>query len=525
MHNGEVIRRHPLTTPGEAIANLLTFLPGDQWNLTLNWVDADHLSGSSQAVALTWMALGERNQGRVRYRIRPPSTGRSSPWQEVAASASDVVQGNEKARYLRATLTHLLPSTCYQYQLVETGPQPRKSAHHEYRSHPRDPRVFTFAAYGDSKAQFDVSHELNAAVLKDLGENKSWFVVQGGDFGAEANFREWQAWFNYSPTRRPSRTAYMLSKHVFLPIHGNHENLAPSWFGQFAAPSRSAQGQPSLNNKEAEGRWYSFNYGPAHFVVLTSGEYTNQKWYQRQLGWLREDLAANRLARTEGRTRWTIVSVHHTLFTSGEHLHDLASYGVQPGPENTGSPPLVEILEASGMVDLVIAGHDHDFERSKQIRGYRTETLFEGSHKLRYTRLPGSFVDPHSGRFGSCRQGKGTIYLTLGGAGASQRNMRPLETLGDSSWIAYRKPAPEQGEDASRHPCYHYARIQVSPQRLLVEIIEKDMSHLLAHQGRDDGVEGVIDRIHILGLPRGQVPPKPPAGQVFQKIEQPATFQ
>lgn len=491
MHPGTVFPIRPDTAALGPPIPEARFLPGDPPNLTWNFSHPDRLTGEDQTLSLTWMALHQENQGEVRVQ----AAGRA-PF-VVPAEASDVRQGSEVARYLRAEVEGLPPGSKVSYQARERGPRPRVLPG-TLRTQPADPRVFTFAAYGDSKAQYDVCHELNAALTDDLGEDRSWFVVQGGDFGAEANFREWQAWVHYSPHPSPSRTAKLLASRVFLPVHGNHEHLAPSWFAQFAAPHRASRGMPPLGNAGAEGRWYSFDYGPVHFVVLTSGEYQDQEWYGRQLDWLEADLAADRARRGRGPTRWTVVAVHHTLFTSGEHFEDLADYGLHPGARR----PLVKLLEESQVVDLVIAGHDHDYERSKQIRGFRARQAPDGH--WRYQRDPDAFVDEDSGRFGHCRQGRGTIYLTLGGAGASQRDMRPRQELGDASWIAWRKPDPGRGEQATTHPCYHYARVRVSPQILSVEVVERDMAHLPAHAGRDDGVNGIIDSVRILAQPRSR---------------------
>ena len=79
-------------------------------------------------------------------------------------------------------------------------------------------------------------------------------------------------------------------------------------------------------------------------VILTSMDLT-----PAQYAWLKADLAANP-------TSCTLAYWHHPLFSSGEHGN------------NTVTKPLWQLLQDNG-AELVLTGHDHDYERFARQNG------------------------------------------------------------------------------------------------------------------------------------------------------------
>jgi 3',5'-cyclic AMP phosphodiesterase CpdA len=99
------------------------------------------------------------------------------------------------------------------------------------------------------------------------------------------------------------------------------------------------------------GRYYTRSYGPADIFLLDSsvpglfGPGSSD-----QLTWLDDTLAS-------ATCRWRIVAMHHPPYSSGRH-----------GSTARADELLVPILERRH-VDLVLAGHDHDYERTHPQRG------------------------------------------------------------------------------------------------------------------------------------------------------------
>ncbi len=132
-------------------------------------------------------------------------------------------------------------------------------------------------------------------------------------------------------------------KAITYPAPGNHEYAgghATGYFSYFGA--RAAKG------------YYSFQLGDWHLISLSSS--LDPAAHQAQLAWLQADLAAHP-------ARCTLAYWHHPLYSSGGH----------------GSSPRMReawrLLQAAG-AELVLAGHDHDYERfaPQDADGARSDT-------------------------------------------------------------------------------------------------------------------------------------------------------
>jgi acid phosphatase type 7 len=135
----------------------------------------------------------------------------------------------------------------------------------------------------------------------------------------------------------PYDRSYGRLRQVTRPVPGNHEYLtadAGGYFGYFG----DLAGRPDRG-------YYSFDLGPWHFVALNS-ECTDVGGCGEaspQLAWLRADL-------DQHRTRCALAYWHIPRFSSGEH------------GDHTAYRAMWRTLAAHG-VDLVLAGHDHHYER------------------------------------------------------------------------------------------------------------------------------------------------------------------
>jgi hypothetical protein len=93
------------------------------------------------------------------------------------------------------------------------------------------------------------------------------------------------------------------------------------------------------------GRFYTTSHGPVDFFYLDSsvpGLYGPRA--SEQLEWLDDALASST-------NQWKVVALHHPPYSSGVH-------GSTPGAQER----LVPLLSRHH-VDLVLSGHDHDYER------------------------------------------------------------------------------------------------------------------------------------------------------------------
>ncbi len=181
------------------------------------------------------------------------------------------------------------------------------------------------------------------------------------------------------------------------PATGNHEYATPgaagyySYFGAAAGP---------------RGRgYYSYELGAWHVVVLNSNcSVVSCAATSAQVRWLRADLAAHP-------RRCTLAYWHHPRFSSGFHGND------------TSVAPLWSALYAGG-ADVVLDGHDHDYERFAPqspagrrdlVRGIREFIVGTGGEDQRPFLLPKANSERRSsGTFG-------VLALTLRPTGYSWR--------------------------------------------------------------------------------------------------------
>jgi hypothetical protein len=164
--------------------------------------------------------------------------------------------------------------------------------------------------------------EATAAVL----DNIAGTVFTAGDNVYDSGLAsEFAACYDPSWGRHKSRTR---------PAPGNHETYGTTdmagYFGYFGAAAG-----------EFGKGYYSYNLGAWHVVVINNMIDVSTGSVQEK--WLRSDLAANP-------AQCTVAIWHYPLFSSGDHGN------------NTEMADIWQALYDAG-ADVVITGHDHDYER------------------------------------------------------------------------------------------------------------------------------------------------------------------
>jgi 3',5'-cyclic AMP phosphodiesterase CpdA len=126
---------------------------------------------------------------------------------------------------------------------------------------------------------------------------------------------------------------------------GNHDG------GVHHSDESLAEIEAQLEFLGTPARYYSSRRGPAELFYLDSsspGLFGDGS--STQLEWLDDNLAGST-------SQWKVVLLHHPVHSSGRH-------GSTPGAEEVLQPIL-----SRHKVDLVLAGHDHHYERTVPIEG------------------------------------------------------------------------------------------------------------------------------------------------------------
>ena len=245
------------------------------------------------------------------------------------------------------TLTDLEPTSTYYYRVRRLG---GSSVPFRFRTAPasEDSR-FTFAVVGDSGDGGGAQLE----VARLLGRLRPDLVLHAGDVvyprGAEKDYdRRFFA---------PYRT--LIEEVPIFPVLGNHDvqyRDGAAFLHNF---------YPPLCNPGSTKRFYSFDWGGAHFVALDSELYHDDRGATReeQKTFLEQDLAA-----TLKRRKFAFL--HRSPFSSSRH-----------GGDEKIREDLEPLFVRYG-VDVVFSGHDHAYERTVAIRGVTYVVSGGGGRRL-----------------------------------------------------------------------------------------------------------------------------------------------
>jgi acid phosphatase type 7 len=240
-----------------------------------------------------------------------------------------------------ATVTGLSPATSYPYELRVNGTVAASGS--SVRTAPGNGSI-RFIAFGDSgigsTAQRNLASRMNADTF-DLAIHLGDIVYGSSSTSGPASYGGYQSWF-FDIYRD------WLKRKPFFPSMGNHDSRSDNNNGQayldlFVLPDDAGA---SAYPDHAE-RYYSFDYGPVHFVALdTEFAFQDPSRRQTQLAWLRADLSSTSKL-------WKIAFWHRPPYSAkGEHGSDLAVRQAF-GP----------VMEQYG-VQLALTAHEHLYERT-----------------------------------------------------------------------------------------------------------------------------------------------------------------
>ncbi len=200
-----------------------------------------------------------------------------------------------------------------------------------FRSAPPDDDISVkFFAYGDTRT-YPADHDAVAGAMVSryhADPDFLTFVLSVGDLVTDGDDEtDWNDEFfdpSYSNIRK------MLSHLPYQSAMGNHEGSGVLFSEYFPYPF-------------VAGRYWSFDYGPAHFTVVD--QYTPYGPGSAQLDWIEADLAAT--ARS-----WKFVCLHEPGWSAGGHSN------------NTNVQNYIQPLCEQYGVAMVFGGHNHYYARA-----------------------------------------------------------------------------------------------------------------------------------------------------------------
>jgi hypothetical protein len=389
---------------------------------------------------VSWASPAQSVNPRV---ILKPTAAAATVVHALQRMYTDGLNGQTVFTY-HATLERLAPHSTYHYTVTADNdgqPQPFAAT---FRTAPRGKVGFRWTSYGDLATpvtSWVMSSPQSRHAVDAVERFEPLFHLLNGDL-CYANLNPMAqpaVWADFG--RNVQRSA---AYRPWMPCPGNHEIE----FGNGAQGMDAYLTRFSLpdNGTPFPGRWYCFKVGSVLFISLAADDVIYQdsgpfvtgpaplipvsstghariepgtslyvRGYSKgaQTRWLEQTLAA---AHQDAGIDWIVVQMHQDALSSARNGN-----GSDKGIRETWLP----LFDRYG-VDLVLCGHDHDYERSWPVRGC--------NHHVGRDAADGSVVDtcqprpvvtaePAGGQFDTSG---GTIHLILGGGGTSS----PLDVYG-----------------------------------------------------------------------------------------------
>jgi len=265
---------------------------------------------------------------------------------ETAALGLTAGDPAARTKLHEVTLTGLTPGAKYTYRVVSSGL--RVTDRQTFGAAPPSSQGdFRFLAFGDSGT--GSAEQMKVAAL--LSAEQADVAIHMGDiiypFGALGNpIGEYDDKF-FKPYEG------FLSRMPIYPVIGNHDLIA-----LLGGPYKDTFYLPDNGNALAKELYFSFEWGDAKFIALeTTGLFLVP--LGEHMRWLQREISSNT-------RKWLIVYMHVPLYSCGNH-------GDSSILQNVLGP-----MFENGRVDLVLTGHDHDYERTKPIKQFNRDPAYPG---------------------------------------------------------------------------------------------------------------------------------------------------
>ena len=305
------------------------------------------------------------------------STSRTIMWQSDGSEADAVIEyrlvGSDDIKKLSATDTAFTDdgSTTYIHEATITGLEPNTK--YEYRvGYSTDRRSDWYPLETAGTGEYEVliypdsqSGDYSGweQIVKDSAKRNpdaALYISMGDlvDNGEQAY--QWRTWLD---SIKPLSARIPLA-----PTLGNHEMYTLDWKMRDPRAYLNYFDVPSNGNDTFDRRYYSYDYGDVHYVVLDTQLYESNHednhdthhsdLYDVQVQWLRQDLAANT-------KKWTVVLMHRDPF---QYAFDRPGASLAAGFDEEGVlfMPIFDEFH----VDLVLSAHLHSYRNRGHVKNF-----------------------------------------------------------------------------------------------------------------------------------------------------------
>ena len=309
---------------------------------------------NSTSRTIMWQSDSSESDAIIEYRLEE-----SKNIQSIGATDKAFTDDGSTTYIHEGTLTGLTPKTKYEYR-VGYGSDRRSDW---YSLETAGATVYDVLIYPDSQSGDYSQWE---EIVKDSAHRtpKAALYIGMGDLvdNGEQDY-QWRTWLN---SIRP------LSANVPLATTlGNHEMYTLDWKMREPYAYLNYFAVPPNGNEIFNRRYYSYDFGDAHYVVLDTQLYESNHddnhdthhpdLYDVQIQWLRQDLAANT-------KKWTVVLMHRDPF---QYAFDRPGASRAAGFDEEGVLFMPIFDEFN--VDLVLSAHLHSYRNRGHVRNFERD--------------------------------------------------------------------------------------------------------------------------------------------------------
>jgi predicted phosphodiesterase len=200
-----------------------------------------------------------------------------------------------------------------------------------------------FAAFGDTRT----GHDVHRGLVEAMANEDLEFVIHSGDLVEFGGVEEqWDLFFRIEGP--------LISQVPLFAAIGNHDNSARNYFQKYFQTRLFAEGN----------RYFYQDWGDVRVVIIDSEiEFREGSDQYRFLDQAMGEAAAN--------DQLIFASLHYPPYSSGEHGSNLEVRQI-----------LSQLAPKHG-VEVILAGHDHDYERTRAIDGVTYIVAASGGATIR----------------------------------------------------------------------------------------------------------------------------------------------
>lgn len=334
------IKAAAILTGGTFFAGCNDNLREVEKNLDVKYLRQIITADSSKSRCIMWQSDSKLNAPAVEI------NGAKIP----AVDSTFTDDGQEIFQYT-AQIENLSPAAEYHFKIVDG-----ENFSENFNFKTSSDKNFKAIIFSDSQsADYKTWGEVARAAFQKNPDAE--FFIDLGDIVDNGEDRfQWQNWFNEIETP--------LKNLAFVPVLGNHECYSRDWKVRFPAAYVNYFAVPDNGTKDFSRRFYSFDYGAAHFVILDSQWDELEKFapnlIDTQKKWLREDVAKTS-------KKWKIALIHKDVLQyringRPERAEGFSDVGVEFMPE----------FENLGF-DVVFSAHLHTYRNRGRLKNFAAD--------------------------------------------------------------------------------------------------------------------------------------------------------